>query len=210
MTKSIEDLKWRYATKNFDSNKSLTAAQLEILTHAFNLTATSYGLQPCRMILVQNEELREKMIPIAYGQRQVRDASAVLVICTTRVDSDYVKDYFERVKAIRNTPDEVLSPFRKQLTDRFDGMTIDQVDSWARNQAYISLGTLMSTCAQERIDSCPMEGFVPAKMDELLGLEKQGLQSVLLLPVGYRADDDMFASMEKVRLPMDRSVQVIS
>ncbi len=206
MTKSIEDLKWRYATKNFNPNKKLTAQQLEVLTQAFNLTATSYGLQPCRLLLIENKELQEKMLPLSYGQRQVLDASAVLVICTTRVDSAYVKDYFDLVKKVRNTPDEVLSPFRKQLMERFDAMTLDDVDAWARNQAYISLGTLMSACAQERIDSCPMEGFMPGKMDDLLGLKELGLQSVLLLPVGYRADDDMFAALEKVRLPLSQSV----
>jgi len=209
MTKSIEDLKWRYATKNFDPNKKLEPVQLELLAQAFNLTATSYGLQPCRLLIVKNREVQEQMLPIAFGQRQVVDSSAVLIICTTYINKEYVNDYFNRVTQIRNTSDEVLSPFKKQLMERFEAMSTPAVEAWALNQAYITLGTLMSTCAQERIDSCPMEGFVPEKMDALLDLKSKGLKSVLLLPVGHRAADDMFADMEKVRLPLDNSVTFI-
>lgn len=206
MTKSIENLKWRYATKNFNPDKTVTKKQLQTLMEAFNLTATSYGLQPCKMVVVEDQGLREQMVPIAYGQRQVIDASAVLVICTKMIDVAYIESYFELVKKIRQTSDEVLAPFKKQLVDKFSTMEKNEVDAWARNQAYIILGTLMSTCAQERMDSCPMEGFIPEKMDELLDLKSKGLTSVLLLPVGYRADDDMFAAMKKVRLPLSDSI----
>lgn len=206
MTKSIENLKWRYATKNFNPDKTVTKKQLQTLMEAFNLTATSYGLQPCKMVVVEDQGLREQMVPIAYGQRQVIDANAVLVICTKMIDVAYIESYFELVKKIRQTSDEVLAPFKKQLVDKFSTMEKNEVDAWARNQAYIILGTLMSTCAQERMDSCPMEGFIPEKMDELLDLKSQGLTSVLLLPVGYRASDDMFAAMKKVRLPLSDSI----
>lgn len=206
MTKSIENLKWRYATKNFNPDKTVTKKQLQTLMEAFNLTATSYGLQPCKMVVVEDQGLREQMVPIAYGQRQVINASAVLVICIKMIDVAYIESYFELVKKIRQTSDEVLAPFKKQLVDKFSTMERNEVDAWARNQAYIILGTLMSTCAQERMDSCPMEGFIPEKMDELLDLKSKGLTSVLLLPVGYRADDDMFAAMKKVRLPLSDSI----
>ena len=209
MTKSIENLKWRYATKNFDASKNLDAQQLEMLAAAFNLTATSYGLQPCRMIVLQNRELMEKMVPMAFGQRQVVDAAAVLILCTTVVDSDYVKNYFDRVKGIRDTSDEVLQPFVDQLTGKFDAMAVEEVEQWAKNQAYITLGTLMNVCAQEQIDSCPMEGFLPEKIDKLLDLDSKGLKSVLLLPVGHRKTDDPFAAMEKVRLPLEESVRFV-
>jgi nitroreductase len=206
MTKSIENLKWRYATKNFDPSQNLETTQLELMAEAFNLTATSYGLQPCRLVVLNNKVLQEKMLPMAYGQRQVLDASAVLILCTVAVDDGYVGRYFDLVQKVRDTSSETLAPFRKQLEDRFTQMEHDQVEAWAKNQAYISLGNLMTICAQERIDSCPMEGFIPAQVDELLGLSDQGLKSVLLLPIGYRKEDDMFAAMKKVRLPLEDSV----
>ncbi len=207
--KSIENLEWRYATKKFDNQKQLSKEQLELLAQTFNLTATSYGLQPCRMMIVTSQEVKEAMIEKSYGQRQVVDASAVLVLCTTHVDVDYVNDYFNLVKKIRQTPDEVLKPFMDMLISTFSQKEVEEVEQWSKNQAYIALGSLMTVCAQERIDSCPMEGFIPEQIDELLGLKKQGLKSVLLLPVGHRAQDDMFADFKKIRRPQQEMVQYV-
>jgi nitroreductase len=203
---SIESLQWRYATKKFDSEKNLETSQLELLAQAFNLTATSYGLQPCRLIVVQDQELKEKMVPHSYGQMQVKDASAVLVICTTAVDEQYVKDYFSIVKKERNTPDEVIQPFQDFLTSTFSKKESEEIELWAKNQAYLILGNLLTVCAQQQIDSCPMEGFVPEKIDELLDLKSKGLKSSLLLPVGYRATDDLMSQLKKVRRPQKEMV----
>jgi nitroreductase/dihydropteridine reductase len=206
---SIESLQWRYATKKFDSQKSLDKSQLEVLAQAFNLTATSYGLQPCRLVIVQDQDLKDKMVPLSYGQLQVKDASAVLVICTTAVDANYVKDYFSIVKKERNTPDEVIQPFQDFLTNTFSKKEVVETEQWAKNQAYLILGNLLTVCAQQQIDSCPMEGFVPEQVDQLLGLEEQGLKSILLLPVGYRSEDDAMSQLKKVRRPQQEMVSFV-
>jgi nitroreductase/dihydropteridine reductase len=206
---SIESLQWRYATKKFDSEKNLETSQLELLAQAFNLTATSYGLQPCRLIVVQDQDLKEKMVPHSYGQMQVKDASAVLVICTTAVDEQYVKDYFSIVKKERDTPDEVIQPFQDFLTSTFSKKESAEIELWAKNQAYLILGNLLTVCAQQQIDSCPMEGFVPEKIDELLDLKNKGLKSTLLLPVGYRATDDLMSQLKKVRRPQQEMVSFL-
>ena len=206
---SIESLKWRYATKKFDSAKNIEKKQLDVLAQAFNLTATSYGLQPCRLVVVIDQDIKDKMVAHSYGQLQVKDASAVLVLCTTAVNESYIKDYFSLVKKQRNTPDEILKPFENFLTDTFSKKELDEVESWARNQAYLILGNLLTVCAQEQIDSCPMEGFVPEKIDELLGLSEVGLNSTLLLPVGHRATDDMMSQLKKVRRPQQEMVSYI-
>ncbi len=206
---SIESLQWRYATKKFDPARKIEVDQLELLATAFNLTATSYGLQPCRLVIVQDQGIKDKMVAHSYGQLQVKDASAVLVLCTTAVDSNYIKEYFSLVKKQRNTPDEVLQPFEDFLTNSFSKKEVEEVESWARNQAYLILGNLLTVCAQEQIDSCPMEGFVPEKVDELLGLPEVGLKSTLLLPVGYRAGDDMMSQLKKVRRPQQEMVSYI-
>jgi nitroreductase/dihydropteridine reductase len=206
---SIESLQWRYATKKFDSEKSLDKSQLDLLAQAFNLTATSYGLQPCRLVIVQDQDLKEKMVPLSYGQLQVRDASAVLVICTTAVDANYVKDYFSIVKKVRNTPDEVIQPFQDFLANTFSKKEVVETEQWAKNQAYLILGNLLTVCAQQQIDSCPMEGFVPEQVDQLLGLEEQGLKSILLLPVGYRSEDDGMSQLKKVRRPQQEMVSFV-
>lgn len=206
---SIESLQWRYATKKFDTEKKLQDSQIDVLAQAFNLTATSYGLQPCRLIVVKNQELKNKMVPHSFGQMQVKDASAVLVICTTAVDEQYVKDYFSIVKKERDTPDNVLKPFQDFLTASFSKKEEAEIESWAKNQAYLIMGNLLTVCAQQQIDSCPMEGFIPEKIDDLLGLSEKGLKSTLLLPVGYRADDDLMAALKKVRRPQDQMVSFV-
>jgi len=192
----IESLKWRYATKKFDANRFLDDSQIEILKEAFNLTATSYGLQPIRLVVIKNKELQAELVPHSWNQKQVVDASHVLVLCIdTKIDSETIQNYFERVKAIRNTPDEILAPFREFMIDTFSKKTAEELKTWASKQAYIALGNLLTVCGAEKIDSCPMEGFIPEKYDEVLGLEAHGLSSVLVLPVGHRAEDDMFSDM---------------
>ncbi|WP_179320311.1 NAD(P)H-dependent oxidoreductase [Winogradskyella helgolandensis] len=203
----IEQLKWRYATKKFDATKTLSKEKLDTLKEAFNLTALSYGLQTLKLVIVEDKIARERLVEVAYGQRQVVDASHLLVLCIqTEINSKDVNNHFETIKAIRNTPDAILEPFKEQMKSTIEGMQTDKRVGWATQQAYIALGNLMTVCAVEGIDSCPMEGFIPKALDKKLELEKHGLSSVLLLPVGYRADDDMFADFKKVRQPISKTV----
>ncbi|OSY88030.1 nitroreductase [Tenacibaculum holothuriorum] len=188
---SIENLQWRYAVKKFDEHKSLSAEQINILKEAFNLTATSYGLQPVKMVVIQNKELQQQLVEHSWNQAQVAQASHVLVLCIPKeFTQKEVESYFALVKNIRNTPDEILNPFKEMLSSSVASKTQEELSSWNKNQAYIALGNLMTVAANEQIDSCPMEGFVPAKYDEILGLDQHNLTSVLVLPVGFRAEDD--------------------
>lgn len=202
--KNIDALKWRYATKKFDGSKVLPQEKLEVLKDAFNLTATSYGLQPIKMVVIHDKELQERLVKHSFNQQQVATASHVLVICIEKqVDKTFIKEYFNRVHSIRATPQDVLGPFRDFLIGDFEKKHVDEISQWATNQAYLALGTLLTVCATEGIDSCPMEGFEPSSYDRLLGLEEMNLESVLVLPVGYRAADDMFSEFKKVRRPLE-------
>ncbi len=200
----IQKLQWRYATKKFDASKKLSAEKLDILKEAFNLTATSYGLQPLKLVVVSNQELKDQLVPISMNQLQVKDASHVLVLCAeTEMSNKFVVDYFDRVEAIRATPREILNPFQDHIIASFSEKEPKEIDRWMAKQAYLALGNLLTVCAVEQIDACPMEGFEPAKYDELLQLNEKGIRSVLVLPVGYRAEDDQFSSMKKVRRGVD-------
>ncbi|WP_339647999.1 NAD(P)H-dependent oxidoreductase [uncultured Salegentibacter sp.] len=201
---NIKALQWRYATKKFDPQKILSIEKINILKEAFNLTATSYGLQPLKMVVVRNKELQEQLKTASWEQQQLNTASHVLVICIEKkVDKNFIEKYFKRVKHIRETPDDILDPFKKSLVNSFESKAEEEVLAWALNQAYLTLGTLLTVCATEEIDACPMEGFEPDKYDELLNLGERNLRSVLVLPVGYRAEDDMFSEFKKVRRPLD-------
>lgn len=204
---SIKNLEWRYATKKFDSTKKLNNSQLETLKNCFNLTATSYGLQPLKMLVISNDELKQQLFQHSYNQAQVADCSHLLVLCIkTNVNGDYVDEKFDFEKKVRGVEEETISGFRNFLKDTINKKSEDEIENSAINQAYIALGNLMTICAFEQIDSCPMEGFNPKKFDEILNLKEQQLKSVLLLPVGFRAEDDFMSQLEKVRIPVEESV----
>lgn len=204
---SVSALKWRYATKKFDSEKILPAKKIEVLKRAFNLTATSYGLQPLRLVVVSNKKLQQELMGASYHQKQIGTASHILVICIEKsVGEEFIEKHFKTVQDIRKTPEEILHPYRESLIGSFKEKPVDEVKIWATHQAYLVLGTLLTVCAVEEIDSCPMEGFEPEKYNEILGLEKYDLEAVLALPVGFRAPDDFFSELKKVRRPLEETV----
>jgi len=199
----LESLEWRYACKKFDDTKIVPKNKITILKEVFNLTATSFGLQPIKMGIIKNKELQQQLVAHSFGQQQVANASHILVLCidddTTLQDID---NSFDREKAIRGTSEEIIASFRKFLKDSFSEKSLEEKQQSAIYQAYIALGNLMTVCALEKIDACPMEGFDTQKFDEILALDKRNLKSILLLPIGYRADDDFMSKLKKVRKPL--------
>jgi nitroreductase len=211
MENVVDSLRWRYAVKKFDSQRILEEPQVEMLKEAFILSASSYGLQPIRLLVIHNKNLQERLVTHSYGQRQVADASHVLVLCIeTKIDSDYIEGYFNRVQEVRGTPQEILDPFKQSLLKRFAGMSRVQIGEWAKNQAYLALGKLLAVCAFAEIDSCPMEGFNKVGYDNELGLSEKGLEAVLVFPVGYRAKDDTFSTFKKVRRAKSETILEIN
>ncbi len=204
---TLEKLQWRYATKRFDSSKKLSNEKLNILKETFNLTATSFGLQPIKLVVISNAELKEKLMALTFNQTQVRDSSHLLILCIEKeIDKHFIVDHFKRVEGTRNTPREILEPFEKNLIASFTEKETAEIRDWMINQLYLTLGALLTVCAVENIDSCPMEGFEPTKYDELLGLDKKGLESVIVLPIGYRDESDFFINLKKVRRGIDELV----
>lgn len=203
----IDHLKWRYATKKFDVAKKLSDEKLQIIKEAFNLTATSFGLQTVSLIVVIDKEKREELVQYSYHQKQVLDASHLLVICIQDdISVTDVDDLFDSVAELRQTPEDVLKPYRMDLKTMMQDMSKTERQEWSIKQAYITLGNLMTVCAIENVDACPMEGFIPEKYDAVLNLKERNLKSVLLLPIGYRAEDDQFATFKKVRKTIDDAV----
>lgn len=206
-SKTIEKLQWRYATKRFDSSKTLSEEKLDILKETFNLTATSYGLQPLKLVIVSNAQLKEQMMPFTYNQPQVRDASHVLILCIEKnIDETFILKHFKRVEGQRNTPRTILEPFEKALIENFSEKQTPEIRQWMANQLYLTLGALLTVCAIENIDACPIEGFEPKEYDKLLGLDEKGLESIIVLPVGHRDDSDFFINLKKVRRGVEELV----
>lgn len=209
MSTIIDALSWRYAVKKFDTHKKLTSQQIQVIKEGFNLTASSYGLQPVRLMIIENQDIKEELVTASMGQEQVAQCSHLLVFCIEKtIDEEYIENYFKRITEIRATPDTILAPFKSRMIAHFKSLTPTQIEQWASKQAYLIMGNLLTICAIEAIDACPMEGFDPAAFDALLDLKKQNLKSVLIMPVGYRAENDDFATMKKVRKPLDEVIIV--
>lgn len=200
----IKSLEWRYACKKFDKSKIVSGEQLEVIRSAFNLTATSFGLQPVKLIVTSNNKIKEKLHEHGYYQDQITSCSHLLIICIdTKIDDETIDAKFDLEKEIRGTSEEIVGKFRGQLKSLFQNKTSEDIEKSAIYQAYIILGNLMTVCALQQIDSCPMEGFNADKFDEVLQLEEKKLKSVLLLPIGFRAEDDPARTLKKVRKPIE-------
>lgn len=200
-------MNWRYATKKFDPNKIVSEPLIDALLDAGNLAATSYGLQPFQFVVIRNQELQDELVSSSYGQRQVADASHIIVIATrTDVDAAYITDYMSLVEQQRGLEPGTLDEYKDGMIGTIGGMTQEHRMEWAAKQAYLVLGTLLAACAMLELDSCPMEGFVPEEYDELLDLPAKNLHAAVVLPVGYRADDDVAQHESKVRRPLSEMV----
>lgn len=199
-----EHLLWRYATKTFDPTKTLTNEQLEKLIEATRLSASSYGLQPYRVIVVTDPAVRAKIREHAWNQSQVTDASHLIAICALRsIDEAYVTNYINLVSQTRGIPTDALKGYHDMMMGSITGRTPEQLAQWLRCQAYIASGFLMCAAAAEHIDSCPMEGFDETHVNTDLGLLDKNLTTVMLMPVGFRAEDDASAQYAKVRFPKE-------
>lgn len=206
----VADFQWRYACKKFDPQKKLSESDLGDIVQALRLGASSYGLQPWKFIVVRNPEVREKLVPAAFGQRQVADASHLIVLCALKdVNEAHVDSYIADTARTRNLELSELDGFKSMLMKMIVNGSDEKKAAWAKNQVYIALGSLLSICASMRVDSCPMEGFRPKEVDTILDLEAKGLRSILMCPIGYRSVDDDYARRAKVRFAEDKVIEYI-
>ncbi len=203
----IDDLNWRYAVKEFDPNKKVSKEDLETILESLRLSASSFGLQTWKFVVVETQELKDKLVEHSWNQRQVADATYTIVLCRpTSFGNDDVDRYVKSVAETRGQGVEELKGFRNMMVGFVAGMDEEKMFTWMKNQIYIALGNMLTTCAHLRIDSCPMEGFIPNKYDEVLGLTEKGLASVVVCPIGYRSTNDKYAEAKKVRFPLDEVV----
>ncbi|MCB0736701.1 MAG: NAD(P)H-dependent oxidoreductase [Bacteroidetes bacterium] len=196
----INSLEWRYATKKFDPTKKIKADDFEQILKALSLSASSYGLQPYKFFVVENQELRQELVQHSWNQRQVADASHLLVMASrTAVDKDFVQDFNELFAKYRGIGKEQVANRTKFMVESIEKRSPEEIANWCASQTYIALGNLLTVCADMRIDTCPMEGFSKAAYNKLLGLENTEYTSTLVCPIGYRSTDDQTQNARKVR-----------
>lgn len=197
----LEALGWRYATKAFDPAKQIPTDVWATLVDALVLSPSSFGLQPYRFLVINDKATREKLLPHTWGQRQVVDASHFVVFAArTGITEKEIDAFLALTASMRGMSTEALQGYRGMMT----GMLLAEhfkprVSHWAALQAYIALGNLMTSAALLGVDACPIEGFVPAEYDQVLGLPAQGYAAVVCCALGYRAAGDKYATAKKVR-----------
>ena len=203
----VSQLEWRFATKKFDPARKIPDDVWAALESALVLSPSSFGLQPWKFMVVTSQAIKDQLPPLSWNQQQTKDASHVVVIAAkTGIDAEYIDRYIARTSEVTGAPVAALGGFRGMMMGTLVPAKFD-VSVWAAKQAYIALGQLMAAAAMLGIDTCPMEGFVPPKYDELLGLGAKGLTAVLVCPVGYRMADDPYAPRKKVRFPASEMVE---
>ncbi len=200
----LESLNWRYAAKRMTGAK-VSEDKLDLLLEAIRLSASGFGLQPYQVLIIENPELKAKIQPIAYGQPQIVESSHLLVFAAwNEVTEDKINHFINTVSQQRNVPVEALGDYKNAIAGSLLRLPQDVQATWAAKQVYLAMGTALTAAAELRIDTTPMEGFVPAQLDELLGLKEKGLHSVLMLAVGERhAEADYMTGAAKVRYPKE-------
>ena len=205
----ITALNWRYAVRRF-AEQRLDPQQVDELLTATRLSATSYGLQPYRMILVDNKQIREALVEHAYGQDKVLHCSHLLVFAAqTDIGDAMIDRYLESVAKIRKQTPASLLGLAQHMKGVFRDMSHEQKRNWAHQQVHIALGTLLSAAALMRIDACPMGGIEAPAFDRILGLREQGLETSVICALGIRHADDDNALLPKVRYGKQDMVMVI-
>ncbi len=203
----IEDLQWRYATKQMNG-QTVPQEKVDYILEAARLAPTSSGLQPFEILVITNKEILEKILPLAHGQRQVIEASHVLVFAAwDNYTEERINEAFARNNEERGLPSSTTDDYRNMLLKLTAAKTAEENFTHAAKQVYISFATAIIAAAEQKVDATPMEGFNPIALDELLNLKEKGLRSVLLLPIGYRdASKDWLVNMKKIRVPKERFI----
>jgi nitroreductase len=203
----LDALHWRYATKHFDPNKKISDEDFAILKQSLILSPSSFGLQPYKFLVVENIELRKKLTANSWNQAQIEEASHLVVFLgkniMTKID---IEEFIELTAKTRQIAITALENYKNMMLQSFVENHRDILD-WAAKQAYIALGNLMTAAALLKIDSCPMEGIIASKYDEILEVEKS-YTTLCVCALGFRAVDDRAQNLKKVRFNEKKLIEV--
>ena len=206
----IDQYKWRYATKKFDAKKKISDSNIELIKESISLAPTSYGLQLFKVIIVENQEIKNELKKASYNQSQISDASHIFVFCnSTKIIGDDIDTYIKNKSSIQNKPISEISGYGDFLKTTLLKKEHKKVSIWTANQVYIALSHLMTFCPSIGIDSCPVEGFDSYKYNKILNLNNRNLNSTVVAAVGYRSNKDSSQYEKKIRKSNDELFETI-
>lgn len=197
----LESQKQRYATKKFDPTKKIDETTWAALEDTLVLSPSSFGLQPWKFIVVDSPEIREQLVPLAWGQKQVVEASHLVVFAVRHpLTPQDVRRFMEKTGELHGKPVESMAGYENVINGFIEKLPSDHhARAWSERQVYLAFGNFMTSAALLGVDTCPMEGLDPAGFDKVLGLEGTGYFTVAACPAGYRSEDDKYAKLPKVR-----------
>lgn len=200
MNTFIENQNWRYATKRFDASKKISAEDFETLKEAIRLSTSSYGLQPYKIFIIENPEVRAQLQPVSWGQTQIVDASHLFVFANiVDIQENHINELISNTAITRGLKEEDLKGYSDFMKSKIISLDNGTKSVWTSKQTYLALANLMNAAAELKIDVTPMEGFESDKYNEILGLNELGLNASLVATVGYRHDEDQTQHFVKVR-----------
>lgn len=210
MNNFIENQNWRYATKKFDATKKVSTEDLETLKKAIQLSSSSYGLQLYKVFIIENPAIRAQLQPVSWGQSQIVEASHLFVFANVvDVQENHIDNYVQNIASTRGLALEDLKGYSDFMKSKIVSLPVEQKAVWTSKQTYLALGNLLNAAAELKIDVTPMEGFEPEKYNEILGLNKLGLNASLVATVGYRHEEDATQHYAKVRKPIEELFETI-
>ncbi|MCE7071341.1 NAD(P)H-dependent oxidoreductase [Dyadobacter sp. CY327] len=200
MNNLIEDLNWRYAAKRMNG-QIVPQEKLDTILEAIKLSPSSVGLQPYNIVVISDQDTKDRIFKEAAPQQQIPEASHLLVFAAwEKITAQQITDYMNLIATTRGVSVESLSKFQESVTGGILSRSEEVNFNWAARQAYIALGHALVAAATEHVDATPMEGFNNAKLDEILGLTEKGLKSVVIMTLGYRdSENDVLSNAKKVR-----------
>src|SRR3989338_155882 len=204
-----EHLNWRYACKTFDPSKKIREQDWNVLSESLRLAASSYGLQPWKFLVIQDPEIRKQLLPLSWGQTPVTDASHFVVLTyKEKMDENHIDKFIHTMATTRGLDPATLAGFKKMMMgDLVTGPRSESVSTWAQRQTYIAMCSFLTTAALMEIDTLPMEGLDPIAYDKVLGLTGTGYKTVAAIAAGYRAADDKYQTLKKVRFDSSDVIQ---
>lgn len=203
----IDALNWRYATKNFDPTKKIPEATWQQLERGLVLTPSSFGLQPWKFVVITDPNVKKQLPAASWNQPQPETCSHLVVFCRLdKLDEQHVNDYVARTAEVRGVSVDSLGAFKDMMMNFVKNTPQDQLEDWMARQCYIALGNLMTIASQFHVDNCPMEGLNREEYDRILDLPSKGCRSVVMCALGYRAENDKYAKLPKVRFDASRVV----
>ncbi len=206
----LDKLKWRYAAKAMNGKK-VAQDKIDRIIEAARLAPTSSGLQPFEIIVITNNDIKERIRPVAWNQSVITDCSHLLVFAAwDTYTEERINKMFDLTNEIRGFENEGWENYRQQLLGSYPQKDPEVNFNHAAKQAYIAFSQSIIAAAFEGVDSTPLEGFDPDAVDEILGLRAKGLRSAVLLPLGYRDEkEDWLVNLTKVRKSTEDLVTVI-